>query len=103
MCALHGRGISAAVHGRPASVLVTDLNVETMANMAYNIELNRHRYPAGVEVCCYCYKFSAFAVRFASAKVMHINLAHSPYRFGTQADNKVLVGYLHAPQSICSC
>lgn len=46
----NARGISAAVHGRPASVLVTDLNVETMANLAHNVELNRHRYPAASEV-----------------------------------------------------
>lgn len=45
MCHLRcRRGISAAVHGRPASVLVTDLNVETMANLAHNVEINRHRY-----------------------------------------------------------
>lgn len=46
----HTSGISAAVHGRPASMLITDLNAETMANLAYNIELNRHQYPAGSEV-----------------------------------------------------
>ncbi|CAM9291854.1 unnamed protein product [Scytosiphon promiscuus] len=43
-------GISAAVHGKPASVLITDLNAETMANLGHNIELNRERYPAGSEV-----------------------------------------------------
>ncbi|CAM9268504.1 unnamed protein product [Ectocarpus sp. 6 AP-2014] len=43
-------GISAAVHGSPASMLITDLNAETMANLGHNIELNRHRYPAGTEV-----------------------------------------------------
>ncbi|CAN0483944.1 unnamed protein product, partial [Scytosiphon promiscuus] len=37
-------GISAAVHGKPASVLITDLNAETMANLGHNIELNRERY-----------------------------------------------------------
>lgn len=31
-------------------MLITDLNVETMANLAHNIELNRHLYPAGSEV-----------------------------------------------------
>ncbi|CAM9854943.1 unnamed protein product, partial [Hapterophycus canaliculatus] len=43
-------GISAAVHGKPASMLITDLNAETMANLEHNIELNRHQYPAGSEV-----------------------------------------------------
>eukprot|EP00752_Nemacystus_decipiens_P014334 g12753.t1 len=43
-------GISAAVHGRPASMLISDLNAETMANLAHNIELNRRQYPVGSEV-----------------------------------------------------
>lgn len=46
------RGISAAAHGRPASVVITDLNAETIANLAHNIELNRDRYPMGSEVGC---------------------------------------------------
>eukprot|EP00903_Cladosiphon_okamuranus_P006422 g6284.t1 len=43
-------GVSAAVHGRPASMLISDLNAETMANLAHNIELNRDQYPTGSEV-----------------------------------------------------
>lgn len=38
------------MHGRPASMLISDLNAETMANLAHNIELNRHQYPPGSEV-----------------------------------------------------
>lgn len=38
------------MHGRPASVLVTDLNVETMGNLAHNVELNRHHYSSESEV-----------------------------------------------------
>lgn len=45
------RGISAAVHGRPARVILTDLSKETMANLRHNIDLNRQRYPPDVEVC----------------------------------------------------
>lgn len=31
-------------------MLISDLNAETMANLAHNIELNRDQYPAGSEV-----------------------------------------------------
>lgn len=35
-------------------MLITDLNAETMANLAHNIELNRDRYSAGSEVRARC-------------------------------------------------
>ncbi|CAM9133122.1 unnamed protein product, partial [Phaeothamnion confervicola] len=39
-------GLSAAVHARPSRLVLTDLNPETVANLAHNVELNRRRFHA---------------------------------------------------------
>ena len=40
-------GVAAVAHGQPRKAYLTDLNADTVANLAYNVDLNRDVYAAG--------------------------------------------------------